>query len=104
MDGFDKQTNIVIIAATNRPDVLDPALLRPGRFDRQVMLDKPDIRGRLAILEVHAKGKPIAEDVTLMGLARQTVGFRELTLPICLTRLLCWRRVVAGDHLQARTR
>ncbi len=58
LDGFDKNTNVVVIAATNRPDVLDPALLRPGRFDRQVMLDKPDIRGRLAILEVHAKGKP----------------------------------------------
>jgi len=75
LDGFDKQTNIVVIAATNRPDVLDPALLRPGRFDRQVMLDKPDIRGRLAILEVHAKGKPLASDVNLMDLARQTVGF-----------------------------
>src|SRR6266487_3361853 len=75
LDGFDKNTNIVVIAATNRPDVLDPALLRPGRFDRQVMLDKPDIRGRLAILEVHAKGKPLASDVTLTELARQTVGF-----------------------------
>ena len=75
MDGFDKQTNIVVIAATNRPDVLDPALLRPGRFDRQVMLDKPDIRGRLAILEVHAKDKPLAPGVTLADLARQTVGF-----------------------------
>jgi len=75
MDGFDKHTNVVIIAATNRPDVLDPALLRPGRFDRQVMLDHPDIRGRLAILEVHAKGKPLADDVSLAELARQTVGF-----------------------------
>jgi cell division protease FtsH len=75
MDGFDKQTNVVVIAATNRPDVLDPALLRPGRFDRRVMLDKPDIRGRLAILEVHAKDKPFAEDVQLSNLARQTAGF-----------------------------
>jgi cell division protease FtsH len=75
LDGFDKHTNIVVIAATNRPDVLDAALLRPGRFDRQVMLDKPDIRGRLAILEVHAQGKPLANDVKLMDLARQTVGF-----------------------------
>lgn len=75
MDGFDKQTNVVVIAATNRPDVLDPALLRPGRFDRRVMLDKPDIRGRLAILEVHAKDKPLAEDVTLHELAKQTAGF-----------------------------
>src|SRR6266480_744158 len=75
MDGFDKHTNVVVIAATNRPDVLDPALLRPGRFDRRVMLDKPDIRGRLAILEVHAKDKPFAEDVELHDLARQTAGF-----------------------------
>ncbi len=75
MDGFDTQTNVVVIAATNRPDVLDQALLRPGRFDRRVMLDKPDIRGRLAILEVHAKDKPFAEDVTLQDLARQTAGF-----------------------------
>jgi cell division protease FtsH len=75
LDGFDKHTNIVVIAATNRPDVLDPALLRPGRFDRQVMLDKPDIRGRREILEVHAEGKPLASDVSLMNLARQTVGF-----------------------------
>ena len=75
MDGFDKQTNVVVIAATNRPDVLDQALLRPGRFDRRVMLDKPDIKGRLAILEVHAKDKPLAEGVTLQNLARQTAGF-----------------------------
>src|SRR5256884_7677647 len=75
MDGFDKKTNVVVIAATNRPDVLDQALLRPGRFDRQVMLDKPDIRGRLAILEVHARGKPLENDVALVELARQTAGF-----------------------------
>jgi cell division protease FtsH len=75
MDGFEKDTNVVVIAATNRPDVLDQALLRPGRFDRRVTLDKPDIRGRLAILEVHGKGKPLAEDVTLHDLARQTAGF-----------------------------
>ncbi|GCE13212.1 ATP-dependent zinc metalloprotease FtsH [Tengunoibacter tsumagoiensis] len=75
MDGFDKQTNVVVIAATNRPDVLDQALLRPGRFDRRVMLDKPDIRGRHEILEVHAKDKPLAPEVTLLDLARQTAGF-----------------------------
>jgi cell division protease FtsH len=75
MDGFDKKTNIVVIAATNRPDVLDPALLRPGRFDRRVMLDKPDIRGRLAILQVHAQDKPFAGDADLNELARQTAGF-----------------------------
>jgi cell division protease FtsH len=75
MDGFDRKTNIVVIAATNRPDVLDPALLRPGRFDRRVMLDKPDIRGRLAILQVHAQDKPFAGDADLNELARQTAGF-----------------------------
>lgn len=75
MDGFDKQTSIVVIAATNRPDILDSALLRPGRFDRRVMLDKPDIRGRLAILKVHGENKPLAPDVQLEDLARQTSGF-----------------------------
>jgi cell division protease FtsH len=75
MDGFDTNTNVIVIAATNRPDVLDPALLRPGRFDRQVVLDRPDIRGRVAILEVHAKGKPLAEGVALDTLAKQTPGF-----------------------------
>src|SRR6266581_2528784 len=94
MDGFDSHTNVVVIAATNRPDVLDSALLRPGRFDRQVMLDKPDIRGRLAILEVHAKGKPIDEDVTLVELARQTAGFSGADLANLLNEaaLLAARR------------
>ena len=94
MDGFDKHTNVVVIAATNRPDVLDPALLRPGRFDRQVMLDKPDIRGRVAILEVHAQGKPLANDVTLTALARQTVGFSGADLANVLNEaaLLAARR------------
>jgi len=75
MDGFDTNTNVIVIAATNRPDVLDPALLRPGRFDRQVVLDRPDIRGRTAILQVHAKGKPLEVGVTLETLAKQTPGF-----------------------------
>jgi len=75
MDGFDKHTNVIILAATNRPDVLDPALLRPGRFDRQVMLEKPDLVGRRAILDVHAQGKPLAATVSLDRLARQTAGF-----------------------------
>lgn len=75
MDGFDSNTNVIVIAATNRPDVLDPALLRPGRFDRQVVLDRPDIRGRLSILHVHAKGKPLESSVSLETLARQTPGF-----------------------------
>ncbi len=75
MDGFDVKTGVILIAATNRPDILDPALLRPGRFDRQVVIDRPDIRGRRAILEVHAKGKPLAEGIDLESLARQTPGF-----------------------------
>ncbi len=75
MDGFDTNTNVIVIAATNRPDVLDPALLRPGRFDRQVVLDRPDIRGREAILAVHTKGKPIDQNVSLHTLAKVTAGF-----------------------------
>jgi len=75
MDGFDTDTNVIIIAATNRPDILDPALLRPGRFDRRVVLDRPDIRGREAILKVHIKGKPVAPDVDLSVLAKMTPGF-----------------------------
>ena len=75
MDGFASNEGIIIIAATNRPDVLDPALLRPGRFDRQIVVDKPDVRGREAILKVHTKGKPIANDVNLDVLARRTPGF-----------------------------
>ncbi len=75
MDGFAANEGIIIIAATNRPDILDPALLRPGRFDRQIVVDKPDVRGRLAILKVHSKGKPIDEDVDLDILARRTPGF-----------------------------
>ena len=75
LDGFDVKSGVIVIAATNRPDILDPALLRPGRFDRQIMAVRPDIKGRTAILEVHAKGKPIAEGVDLGVLARQTPGF-----------------------------
>ena len=75
MDGFDERTNVIIIAATNRPDVLDPALLRPGRFDRRVILDLPDARGREAILNVHIKGKPVLPGVDIGTLARQTHGF-----------------------------
>ena len=75
MDGFDNQTNIIIIAATNRPDILDPALLRPGRFDRQVTLDLPDIKEREAILNIHAKGKPFADDSNLKLVAQRTPGF-----------------------------
>ena len=75
MDGFDPKTNVIVIAATNRPDILDPALLRPGRFDRQIILDKPDLKGREAILKIHAKGKPLAKDVDFNVIARRTPGF-----------------------------
>jgi len=75
MDGFDPKTNVILIAATNRPDILDPALLRPGRFDRQIQVDAPDMKGRQKILEVHAKGKPMAKGVDLAVLARKTPGF-----------------------------
>ena len=75
MDGFDSNTNIIVIAATNRPDVLDPALVRPGRFDRQVILDAPDLKGRIAVLGVHTKGKPLGDDVDLSVVAKLTPGF-----------------------------
>jgi cell division protease FtsH len=75
MDGFDTGTNVIVIAATNRPDILDPALLRPGRFDRRVVLDRPDLNGRRAILDIHVRGKPLAPDVDLDAIARQTPGF-----------------------------
>lgn len=75
MDGFAANEGIIIIAATNRPDILDPALLRPGRFDRQIVVDKPDVKGRNAILQVHTKGKPVADDANLDVLARRTPGF-----------------------------
>jgi cell division protease FtsH len=75
MDGFDTSINVIVIAATNRPDILDPALLRPGRFDRRVIMDAPDINGRVGILQVHTKGKPLAKDVNLETIAKGTVGF-----------------------------
>jgi cell division protease FtsH len=75
MDGFDTNTNVIVVAATNRPDVLDPALLRPGRFDRQVVLDRPDIRGRKEILNVHIKGKPLDKSVNIEELAKRSPGF-----------------------------
>jgi cell division protease FtsH len=75
MDGFDTGTNVIVVAATNRPDVLDPALLRPGRFDRQVVLDRPDIKGRRAILDVHVRGKPLDKNVELLRVAQISPGF-----------------------------
>jgi cell division protease FtsH len=75
MDGFDTNVNVIVMAATNRPDILDPALLRPGRFDRHVVIDLPDMKGRKAILEVHAKGKPLAKEVDFETIAKETPGF-----------------------------
>jgi cell division protease FtsH len=75
MDGFDPNSGIIVLASTNRPDILDPALLRPGRFDRRIVVDNPDAKGRRAILDVHVRGKPIADDVNLDLLARRTPGF-----------------------------
>ena len=75
MDGFDTNTNVIVIAATNRPDVLDPALLRPGRFDRQVILDRPDMKGRVEILKVHTKGKPLDKTIAVEEVAKQSPGF-----------------------------
>ncbi|UZJ30210.1 ATP-dependent zinc metalloprotease FtsH [Streptomyces endophytica] len=75
MDGFDVKGGVILIAATNRPDILDPALLRPGRFDRQIAVDRPDLQGRLEILKVHQKGKPVAQDVDLSAVAKRTPGF-----------------------------
>ena len=98
MDGFDSDTNLIIIAATNRPDVLDPALLRPGRFDRQVSVEAPDLEGREAILKVHAKGKPFVPDVDLHMVAVRTPGFTGADLANVLNEaaLLCAR---AGAQL-----
>jgi cell division protease FtsH len=106
MDGFDTNTNVIVLAATNRPDVLDPALLRPGRFDRRVVLDNPDIRGRKAILEVHARGKPLDQkEVELDVLAKQTAGFSGADLANLLNEgaILAARRnkkIVGMDELE----
>ena len=81
MDGFESNDGVILIAATNRPDVLDPALLRPGRFDRQVVVSRPDVRGRLGILTVHTKNIPVSSGVDLAVLARGTPGFRVLICP-----------------------
>jgi cell division protease FtsH len=94
MDGFDTKTGVILMAATNRPDILDPALLRPGRFDRQVVIDRPDLEGRRAILEVHARGKPLDPDVELDVVARRTPGFTGADLANVLNEaaLLAARR------------
>src|SRR5271154_7585477 len=94
MDGFDQNTGVILIAATNRPDVLDPALLRPGRFDRQVVVDRADVKGRQAILGVHAKNKPLSKEISLETLARRTPGFSGADLENLLNEaaLLAARR------------
>jgi cell division protease FtsH len=94
MDGFDQNTGVILIAATNRPDVLDPALLRPGRFDRQIVVDRADVRGRQAILSVHSKNKPLSKEVSLETLARRTPGFSGADLENLLNEaaLLAARR------------
>jgi cell division protease FtsH len=94
MDGFDQNTGVILIAATNRPDVLDPALLRPGRFDRQVVVDRADVRGRAAILAVHAKNKPLSKEISLETLAKRTPGFSGADLENLLNEaaLLAARR------------
>ena len=105
LDGFDVASGVIVIAATNRPDILDPALLRPGRFDRQVVVDRPDLKGRRAILDVHAKGKPISEDVDMEAIARQTPGFTGADLANLINEaaLLAARRdkeLVEPDELE----
>jgi len=94
MDGFDQNTGVILIAATNRPDVLDPALLRPGRFDRQVVVDRADVKGRAAILSVHAKNKPLSKEISLETLAKRTPGFSGADLENLLNEaaLLAARR------------
>ncbi len=88
MDGFETNTHVIVIAATNRPDVLDPALLRPGRFDRRVTLDLPDINDREKILKIHTKNKPLAKNVDLRRIAARTPGFSARTSPTCSTKEL----------------
>jgi len=94
MDGFDTETNVIVLAATNRPDILDPALLRPGRFDRRIIVDLPDINGRKAILEVHARGKPLAKGVNLDTIAKETPGFSGADL----ANLLNEAAILASRH------
>jgi cell division protease FtsH len=105
LDGFDVNTGVIVIAATNRPDILDPALLRPGRFDRQVVVDRPDLKGREQILEVHSKGKPLDEGLDLAALARQTPGFTGADLANLINEaaLLSARRdkkLISMDELE----
>ena len=90
MDGFDTTEGVILVAATNRPDVLDPALLRPGRFDRQVVVNRPDVRGRVEILKVHTKKVPVASDVNLEQIARGTPGFSGADLENLVNEAALW--------------
>ncbi len=108
MDGFEARTGVILIAATNRPDILDPALLRPGRFDRQINVDRPDLEGRKAMFRVHAKGKPIAPDVDLDVMARKTPGFTGADIANLLNEgaLIAARRnksVITMSEMEAAT-
>lgn len=106
MDGFEGNESIIVIAATNRSDVLDPALLRPGRFDRKILVGSPDVKGREAILRVHAKNKPLAEDVNLKVVAQQTPGFVGADLENVLNEaaLVAARRNKKKSMLQILTK
>src|SRR3990167_8225333 len=104
MDGFESDVNVIVIAATNRPDVLDPALLRPGRFDRQVTIDLPDIREREEILSIHAKGKPFAPEVNLRMVAQRTPGFSGADLANVLNESAIMsgrdnKKIIAPDYV-----
>ncbi len=99
MDGFDVSSGVILIAATNRPDILDPALLRPGRFDRQIAVERPDLEGRCAILKVHASGKPLADGVDLRAVARRTPGFTGADLANVLNEAALLTARNGGDHV-----
>lgn len=99
MDGFESGTNVIVVAATNRPDVLDPALLRPGRFDRQVVIDKPDMKERLAILKVHSKGKPMEDNIDMEEIAKRTPGFAGADL----ANILNEAAILAARHNKKKT-
>jgi cell division protease FtsH len=103
MDGFDGHTGVILIAATNRPDILDPALLRPGRFDRQIVVDRPDLEGRRAILDVHAKGKPLASDVDNTVIARRTPGFTGADLANLMNEAALMAARGSSEHIDMRT-
>ena len=103
MDGFEANDGVIVMAATNRADILDKALLRPGRFDRQVYVGLPDVKGREEILKVHTKNKPLAPDVSLRVIAQRTAGLRVLTWRTWSTRPLCWLPAAAARPSPWRT-